>query len=257
MSVSHKQRFFIISDPQIGNTAQEVSMKKKMEKILKVSQGNETLIIPGDLTDHGVANVKNPLINFLCMCTPFRKSKGEDITQYKNELKILNNEYIRPLEIACKNTLMCVGNHDSQTQWWIGHNPVFSYVRKKHGDLVYVKKIDGIMVYCLSEYPTIKNVEWMEKHLRKHSMPFIVFFHYNLEGPFSDWWSDKEKLYLVSVIQKNKKRFAFIANGHWHVSQARFERDILCVNGAGSSPVQVDVELDKNGNLINVIYQVI
>lgn len=252
MEIPHRQRFFIISDPQIGNPQQEEYMRKKKDKIIETATGDEVLIIPGDLTDHGVASVNNPILNIFCMCSQIRKSNGEDITKYKNELKELHNEYIKPLGNVCKDTLMCIGNHDSQTQWWTGHNPVFSYVKDKHGDLVYVKKINGIMVYCLSKYPTFNNVEWMEKHLKKHTMPFIVFFHYNLEGPFSDWWSEREKLYLIHVIEENKQRFAFIANGHWHISQTKEEKGLLCVNGAGSSPVQVDVELDKNGKLVKV-----
>lgn len=247
-----KQRFFVISDPQIGNESQERSMNIKRENVIKMASKDDVVIIPGDLTHNGTSDVNNPFIRYLCMCFCVREARGEKVKHLKNQLKELKELHVNPLKQACKDVLMCIGNHDSLIQWWTGFNPVHNYVKKEHGSLVYAKEINGIIVYSLSEWPTKKNVEWLSRQLDSHSKPFIVFFHYNLQGPYSDWWKNKEKDRLAKVLEPHKGRNVFIAEGHFHSSYVKRWNGFMEINGAGDQAICVDVTLKDSGEIESV-----
>lgn len=251
-----KQTFYIISDPQVGNSTQERYMQEKKINVLNDVQPDDVIILPGDLTNHGRSSIKNPLIKYLCVCYGIRKSQGENVDNWEDQLDTLKKEYINPLENACKNVFMCIGNHDSLTQWWIGYNPVFNYIRQKHGSQVYAKEVNGIMIYCLSEYPKKSSVDWLEKQLKKNqNKASVIFFHYNIKGPYSDWWSDTEKDYFAMKIDPFKKHIAFIAEGHLHTSYVSNWNGIVNVNGAGNKAIKINVDTDAQGNINEVLSQ--
>lgn len=54
--------FYILSDPQVGHERQESRMRIKRDVLLKCATKHEVLIVPGDLTQHGIGNMSNPLI---------------------------------------------------------------------------------------------------------------------------------------------------------------------------------------------------
>lgn len=249
-----KQTFYVISDPQIGNYTQEQSMERKRDTVLANCSKNDVVIIPGDLTESGKGSIKNPIIKYCCVCHCIR---GDTVKDWRNELQDLKDKHINPLKEGCGDVLMCIGNHDSQTQYWTGYNPVFGYVKKEHGSQRYKKDVNGIMVYSLSEWPRKKDVDWLVQNLKKDKKVSVLFFHYNLKGPYSNWWSEAEKQYLAERIQPFKKMIAFIAEGHVHTSYISKWNDIVRVNGAGFTAIQVDVVTNDEGELESVISNMI
>ena len=248
-----ENRFFIVSDPQLGHRVQEERMHHKRDIILREASPKDVLIIPGDLTHKGVSRVSNPFIKYLCMCYCIRKARGEGVDGYTDELERLKEQHIQPIQKKLDKILMCIGNHDSLTQWWIGYNPVYGYVRENHGSLCHKTDVDGIMVYSLSEYPTKSSVDWFKKMLDQSTdKPFIVFFHYNLQGPYSDWWKDKEKDYFYKTIEPHKERCICIAEGHVHMTYVSSWKGIRVVNGAGDRLVSLKVTRNDNNEIINV-----
>jgi len=246
--------FYVISDPQIGHDRQEVRAAKKTADVLALDDKDGVIIIPGDLTHYGLGSM-DPFTKYLCMCFCIRKARNESLGD-KDELRELDREHVAPLSKASKDVLMCVGNHDSLTQWWTGHNPAYGYVKDRFGGLVYEREIfgngpvgndedgDSIMVYSLSEWPKKKTVDWLAAKLVRHFKPFVLFFHYNLEGPFSDWWKPEEKEYLYEVgIRPHKDRLAFIAEGHHHSSYVKEWKGITVVNGGGDNAIRVSVHV--------------
>jgi hypothetical protein len=247
-----KQNFYIIGDPQIGDDVQETRMKKKTKDVLSINDKNGIIIIPGDLTNFGLGSM-DPITKYLCMCYPYRKHMTNNNLGSKNELKELIDEHLNPLKDKYKHVLMCVGNHDSLTQWWTGYNPVFNYVKQECGGLIFEKEINGIMIYSLSQWPKMSTSDWLSKRLALHSKPFVLFFHYNLQGPFSDWWTDKEKNHFYKVIKPHKNRILFVSEGHIHSSYVKEWNGIKVVNGAGNQAMQVLVDTDNMSCDVNSI----
>lgn len=68
--------------------------------------------------------------------------------------------------------------------------------------------------------------------------PVVIFFHYNITGPHSDWWSAGGKEAFYEVIKPTPKkgyRVCCVAVGHQHRSYIEKWRDVSVVSGAGGS----------------------
>lgn len=246
--------FYVIGDPQIGHATQEERMAKKTADLVRLDDRDGVVIIPGDLTNKGFGSM-DPFTKYLCMCFCVRRARGEiKGGKNKNELAEFHEKYVVPLENASRAVLTCIGNHDSLTQWWTGHNPAYGYVKDRHGGLVYEREIDGIVVYSLSEWPKKRTVDWLASKLATHTKPFVLFFHYNLEGAYSDWWKPSEKEYLYEIaIRPHKNRIAFIAEGHYHASYVKKWRGVTVVNGGGNSVIKVRVDVGgEDSNALKV-----
>jgi hypothetical protein len=255
--IAHVVCFYVLGDPQVGYAHQERRMRRKVAQIrrsVRVSERRMKTIclIPGDLTHHGTAT-GNFWTRLLCMCAPVREARGETVPK-QNQLACFRKECLDPLRSCCGNVYMCIGNHDTLNTYWTGKKEVPDFVRAQHGgNLVYANEDDSsVLVISLSEYPTRENVQWMEKELSDPlyaRKPFVVFFHYNLEGPYSDWWGEADKAMLGSVLRPRADRCAFIAVGHHHFSDSTgMWNGIHVVNGSGDNAVKVDVTLTKNNN---------
>lgn len=248
--------FYIISDPQVGHEVQEERLLKKRDVLLKKATKDDVVLVPGDITQYGIGNVSNPFVRYLCMCVCIRRRKGESVDRYSDELPRFKRMFMNPVEKKIGNVLLCIGNHDSLTQWWTGCNPVYEYVKRRHGGLVYEKEVaGGILVFSLSEYPDARAVSWLKDRLNRQyakDRPFVVFFHYNLEGPYSDWWKDSEKEAFYKAIEPHKDRLAFIAVGHVHWTKLSEWRGIRVVNGAGEGLIRLTVHRDGKNRLKGV-----
>ena len=246
--------FYVLSDPQVGHEQQEKRMHIKRDILLKEGTKKDVLIVPGDITQYGIGNMNNPFTKYLCMCICIRRQRGESVDKWSNELPRFKETFMKPVEEKLGNTLLCIGNHDSLTQWWIGHNPVYEYVRNRHGGLNYKKEIDGIVIFSLSEYPNAHAVKWLKTQLEKEhkTEPFIVFFHFNLEGPYSDWWTSAEKDAFYKVVEPYLERLAFVGVGHVHWSNISNWRGIKVVNGAGDALIRVKVTRSVDNKLVSV-----
>jgi len=104
-----------------------------------------------------------------------------------------------------------IGNHDI-----IGDSPVPKQVRRRHGALVYSWDWDDLHLVCLDLHPDTKNLAWLEKDLAKvrRERPLVVFFHYSIEGPYSDMWEEEQKDALAKALEG--RNVLGIFHGHYH-----------------------------------------
>ncbi|MET0555193.1 MAG: metallophosphoesterase [Vicinamibacteria bacterium] len=105
-----------------------------------------------------------------------------------------------------------LGNHD-----FMGDSPVVRPIVRRHGGLSYSFDWDDLHVACLGMYPSADRIRWLEDDLRTVPVarPVVVFFHYGVDGPWSQSWeSQSEREELARVLKG--RRVAAIFHGHAH-----------------------------------------
>lgn len=109
----------------------------------------------------------------------------------------------------------CTGNHDRIV---LGSKPVLAGVRKRHGSLVRGWVWRGVCFFCLDCYPTAEACEWLRRQLGRvgPKRPGVVYFHYTILGPLSDYWSDAEKRTFAETIRGHN--ILGIFHGHYHAT---------------------------------------
>jgi 3',5'-cyclic AMP phosphodiesterase CpdA len=175
-------------------------------------------IVTGDVTDHGYNGAN---LNLGC----WRYYYGGE----HDELSPFISEYVKVIEDQDKPVYVCPGNHDYHKFLKLFHySPVVNYVKEKHGDEQYTFIHKGVKFICCGKYP--KDVKWLRKQLTDVKQPTFIFFHYNLAGPYSDWWSNKEKDEFYDCI----KDFNIIALlvGHHHISATSEWRGFHVISSA-------------------------
>lgn len=178
--------------------------KNHVEKIIKECDKEkiDALICPGDLTNNGWDGS-----HLLCW------KYGGDVDQ----LKPLKEEYVKPLEKHLP-VYLCHGNHDKYVPRPYIHHGVLDYIKKKYGGLRYSFDINDIHFICLGLYPDEDGLRFLKNDLIKNTNKnVIIFFHYNLVGSYSDWWSNSEKEDFYDTI-KNYKIIGLLV-GHHHISK--------------------------------------
>ena len=115
---------------------------------------------------------------------------------------------------------VCHGNHDE----WVprsyeGRLPVRELVRRRHGGLNYSWDFDDVHFACVGKYPDRDGRWWLARDLAAAGaeVPVVVWFHFNIVGPYSDWWTDQEKRQLAEILRPFNVVGIFY--GHWHSSQ--------------------------------------
>lgn len=192
-----------------------------VQKILRECESSDisTIIIPGDFTDHAFDNKK------FCCCIV----NGEH-----DEVGTFFEEFYQPLKEKVPNILACVGNHSSYVVWPYTHKPEHDFIKETFGGLYYSQIIDGIRYYCCGLYPTLEVSQWLSDGLisSDEDTPSIIFFHYNLEGDYSDWWSQAEKDEFLRVITPHKSKILCIMCGHYHITSNKKWNDVNVVMAA-------------------------
>lgn len=105
-----------------------------------------------------------------------------------------------------------LGNHD-----FMGDSPVVRHIERRHGAIAYSFDWDELHVACLGMYPSAERIRWLEDDLRrvKRGRPVVLFFHYGIDGPWSQSWeSQEEREDLARVLEGH--RVAAIFHGHAH-----------------------------------------
>lgn len=221
----------IASDLHFGKNdvyhdAKKAIMKKIVEN--KAIDNIQVVISAGDLTEYGTDGVS--------FCG-LRKHTTD-------ELSLLKKHWVDPLDATGITTLLTIGNHDTYAGHPYIYKPVMWYVAKRHkatfypvlhmyrsGYYAYEK--NGVRFLSLGAKPTYW--KWIKKHLT-HEKPMILFYHFNTidTEPFSDWWSEKDKLKFHELIEPYKHNILFIVNGHIHSTTFNKEwNNIHMINGAG------------------------
>ena len=171
----------------------------------------------------------------------------------KEELDLLKNEWIKPLEEEEIKVLLTIGNHDRGKSKFC--RPLFDYIKNRHnatkfccpfGDYsgCYTCKHNGILFISCGIYP--KNRCWLKNKLKK-GQPTIIFYHYNTreEEKFSNWWSSKSKRKFHDIVKDYKNEILCIINGHIHSSYDREWNGFRMINGGSGSMPLITIEDKK------------
>lgn len=104
-----------------------------------------------------------------------------------------------------------IGNHDLNSE-----SPIKARSRARHGDVDYAWTWEDLRFLCLDMYPDAKTVAWMNRELDRlgKGRPVILFFHYSLEGPYSDFWEQQEKDDFARALEGHN--VVAIFHGHEH-----------------------------------------
>jgi cytolysin (calcineurin-like family phosphatase) len=104
-----------------------------------------------------------------------------------------------------------IGNHDI-----IGDSPIKAEVVRRHGALVYSWDWEDVHFACLDLHPDAANLAWLKRDLKRvgRRRPVVVFFHYSLEGPYSDFWETRDKDALARALEGFNVLALF--HGHYH-----------------------------------------
>jgi cytolysin (calcineurin-like family phosphatase) len=104
-----------------------------------------------------------------------------------------------------------IGNHDLNET-----SPIKPRVVARHGGIDYSFDWDDLHVVCLDMYPDAPTVAFLSRDLARvgRDRPVIVFFHYSLEGYYSDFWEREEKLAFARALQGYNVLAIF--HGHEH-----------------------------------------
>jgi hypothetical protein len=104
-----------------------------------------------------------------------------------------------------------IGNHDINAL-----SPIKERVVRRHGGVDYAWDWDDLRMVCLDMYPDARTLEWLGVELRAagRRRPLILFFHYSIEGPYSENWEDEEKDAFARAIEGYNVLAIF--HGHEH-----------------------------------------
>jgi len=104
-----------------------------------------------------------------------------------------------------------IGNHDLNPE-----SPIKEKAKERHGGIDYAWSWDGLRFLCLDMYPDAKTRAFLTAELQKlgPDRPVIVFFHYSLEGPYSDFWEQQDKEDFAQALQGYN--VVAIFHGHEH-----------------------------------------
>lgn len=104
-----------------------------------------------------------------------------------------------------------IGNHDVNSE-----SPIKERLKRRHGGVNYSWDWDDLRVVCLDMYPDAATLRWLASELARLDgrRPLLLFFHYSLEGPYSDFWEDHEKEALARALEG--RNVLAIFHGHEH-----------------------------------------
>lgn len=107
------------------------------------------------------------------------------------------------------------GNHDRPNPLF---RPVVVAVARRHGGSAYSFGLGGLHFICLDEYPDDRNLVFLREDLAKvgKDQPTVVYFHFSILGPYSDWWTNEEKQAFRDAL--TGYRIEAIFHGHFHGS---------------------------------------
>lgn len=221
-----------VHDSDLHYTPRGLRPEKKSNPQKIIELDPEFVIVTGDLTENGYDGKSIGCFQY-----------GGD----EDQLSPLNREYVKGLEIQGISVYLCAGNHDRGRKW-IPYKPVQKYVKERHGGLKYSFERCGIKFICCGEYP--KDLKWLKKEL-VNDQPMFIYFHFNLVGKYSDWWSNKEKEKFYQVI-KYYSNLQAIMVGHRHSSQIHTEwKGITVIRSAGRGFTLIN--FDTNDNKIDSV----
>jgi len=104
-----------------------------------------------------------------------------------------------------------IGNHDLNRE-----SPIKARSASRHGGINYSWDWDDLHLVCLDMYPDGATLDWLQGNLARleRDRPLIPFFHYSIEGPYSDSWEPEEKAAFGDALRG--RNVVAIFHGHEH-----------------------------------------
>jgi cytolysin (calcineurin-like family phosphatase) len=104
-----------------------------------------------------------------------------------------------------------IGNHDVNRD-----SPIKERVKRRHGAIHYSWDWSDLHFVCLDMYPDATTLRWLGADLRRvpPGRPVIPFFHYSLEGYYSDFWPSADKEAFAKALEPYNVPAIF--HGHEH-----------------------------------------
>ena len=95
----------------------------------------------------------------------------------------------------------------------------------------------------LGKFP--RELTWLGNQLARHpDSPFIIAFHFPLEGAYSDWWPEKTKQRFYQIIKDY--RILAILVGHRHASDVSLWKGIrVIISGKKFALIKYDPEHEE------------
>jgi hypothetical protein len=104
-----------------------------------------------------------------------------------------------------------IGNHDLNSE-----SPIKQRARARHGAIHYSWDWSDLHLVCLDMYPDATTLAWLRRDLAslRPDHPLILFFHYSIQGHYSNGWEDEEKSAFARAIEG--RNVLAIFHGHEH-----------------------------------------
>lgn len=107
----------------------------------------------------------------------------------------------------------------------------------------YDKIINNVHFICLGLYPGSEEMIFLKK-VFKNDMKTVIFFHYNITGPFSEWFPEEDKTNFFNYI-RTFSNIQYICVGHQHNSYINTYENKKIISGAGSSSIIFDTDTSE------------
>ncbi|AIB51814.1 hypothetical protein E24_00114 [Faustovirus] len=251
-------RFVVDSDIHFDNRdgviapwPYKAAAHKRMYERMANDKLIELVILAGDLCERGTSGRKH------------RGENHDELSGLKQHVKNITACETASTDTEYKHvkTLLCVGNHDTWTApplpvpawiWWknIAHLPL-----DLGNGVVYKLNHRGLTMMVLGIFPNGIILPLLSLWLKYAKNPVLLVFHYNLAGPYSNFWSDDEKKNFLKTITPYKSKIAAIVVGHHHMSGESTWNGLKVIMGAGETlPVcEFDPRAEKASDSIKVV----
>ncbi len=216
-----------------GSIRPDKSHHETLIKKLAESEKLDAVICAGDLTEKGYDGKK-------FMCWQYG-GPDDQVTPLRNFVDAL--QPVVPV-------YLCEGNHDQYVPWPYLHKGVRDLVHQRHGDSIYSWKMlkEGHQYHfiCLGVYPDKKARKFLAAELKANpGAKFVIYFHYNVEGAWSDWWTSEEKKMFLDIIEPYRIDIRLIIVGHRHSNYLINWKGYNVVSGASTRLVVCTVSPDS------------
>lgn len=202
------------------------------DKIANVSRiktlDPDFVIVAGDLTNNGSDGKK-------LLCIP--------LSGPEKQLQGYVESYAKNLEQQDIQVYECMGNHDDWTYPPYMYMAVKKYIISKHKSLLYSFTQGDLLFICLNIYPDSDGRKFLRNTLKDKKRPVVIFFHYNLQGQWSNWWTDDDKKAFLEVI--SGYNVILIVTGHIHETNSYTWNGFQVVTCGGSKLVSCNYDNGK------------
>jgi len=149
----------------------------------------KALVVAGDMTEWGAGDQWDAFVKL------YGRTGSDGKLKYPVFLGTGNHDRIHPLKTVLRG------------------------VKARHGALVYGWDWGDLHLVMLDEYPTEETRRWLAKDLAMvgRTAPVILFMHFTLSGPFSDYWLEADKEAFGETIAGYNVIGIF--HGHYHASR--------------------------------------